>query len=320
MQKIAIIGAGIAGASLARMLADGTPNCVVSVFDKSRGVGGRMSTRRSPSVEFDHGAQFFTVRTRGFRDFLRPYEKAIKAWSANVTTLSTREDRYKRIWFEPHYVPTPRMNSLCRILLEGIACQSGQKVTGIESIGDQWFLETESNRLGPYDWVISTAPAPQTGELLNIDLSDVEYSPAFSIMARLNASPGFDAAVVKDSPIEWLAVNSAKPDRDSAIASLVAQTAPDWSRENLDREPDDLRRDLTNELLALGIADFDATETSLHRWRFARVVKAHEYPYFVDPQSRVAACGDWAVGPRIEDAFTSALALYGCISRALPIQ
>ncbi|MFM7274112.1 MAG: FAD-dependent oxidoreductase, partial [Gammaproteobacteria bacterium] len=58
-QRIAVIGAGIAGLALARALADAAE---VTVFEKSRGAGGRMSTRRQEPWHFDHGTQFFTVR------------------------------------------------------------------------------------------------------------------------------------------------------------------------------------------------------------------------------------------------------------------
>ncbi|MEO0815401.1 MAG: FAD-dependent oxidoreductase, partial [Myxococcota bacterium] len=58
--RVAIVGAGMAGMSCARTLADhGVP---VTVFDKGRGPGGRMSTRRAEPHVFDHGAQYFVAR------------------------------------------------------------------------------------------------------------------------------------------------------------------------------------------------------------------------------------------------------------------
>src|SRR3712207_9580914 len=55
-----VVGAGISGLLAARELqAEGWR---VTVLDKGRGVGGRMATRRVGGGNFDHGAQFFTVR------------------------------------------------------------------------------------------------------------------------------------------------------------------------------------------------------------------------------------------------------------------
>jgi predicted NAD/FAD-dependent oxidoreductase len=69
-QRVAIIGAGLAGLACATRL--GEDGVAVSLFDKARGPGGRMSVRRieTPSGEapFDHGAQYFTVRGASFRD------------------------------------------------------------------------------------------------------------------------------------------------------------------------------------------------------------------------------------------------------------
>ena len=61
---IAIIGTGIAGLSAAEALhAAGYP---VQLFDKSRGSGGRMASKRSDAGALDLGAQYFTARDRRF--------------------------------------------------------------------------------------------------------------------------------------------------------------------------------------------------------------------------------------------------------------
>ncbi|MFO8005299.1 NAD(P)-binding protein [Thioalkalivibrio sp.] len=62
--KIAIIGAGRAGLSAANRLREAGADC--TVFEKSRGLGGRMATRRVGSLQFDHGAQYFTARGARF--------------------------------------------------------------------------------------------------------------------------------------------------------------------------------------------------------------------------------------------------------------
>ena len=64
---VAVVGAGSSGLTCARTLADhGLP---VTVFEKSRGVGGRMAMRCNDSgAVFDHGAQYFTVRDERFQN------------------------------------------------------------------------------------------------------------------------------------------------------------------------------------------------------------------------------------------------------------
>ena len=54
--RVAVIGGGITGLTCARALADA--GHAVTVFDKGRGVGGRLATRRTDDgLRFDHGAQ-----------------------------------------------------------------------------------------------------------------------------------------------------------------------------------------------------------------------------------------------------------------------
>ena len=55
-KKIAVIGAGLAGITFACKMKE---KYSVKIFEKSRGVGGSMSTRKESPFIFDHGAQFF---------------------------------------------------------------------------------------------------------------------------------------------------------------------------------------------------------------------------------------------------------------------
>jgi predicted NAD/FAD-dependent oxidoreductase len=61
--KIVVVGAGISGCVSAFRLAEAGHD--VTLLEKGRGLGGRMSTRRMGGARIDHGAQFFTVGIRG---------------------------------------------------------------------------------------------------------------------------------------------------------------------------------------------------------------------------------------------------------------
>ncbi len=54
---VAVVGAGMAGLSAARALAEAGRQVVV--VDKGRGFGGRMATRRLGTAVFYNGAQYF---------------------------------------------------------------------------------------------------------------------------------------------------------------------------------------------------------------------------------------------------------------------
>ncbi|MEL0066472.1 MAG: FAD-dependent oxidoreductase [Gammaproteobacteria bacterium] len=309
MVSIAVIGCGIAGTSLAYLLSRSNSNINVTLFDKGRGIGGRMATRYSNAYEHDHGAQFFTARSDEFRQFLSLFDDAVASWDAVVTTLSPDAKSYKRPWFEPHYVGAPRMNSLCKKIAEDMDVHLGQRITRVTGVPGNWFLESDDALSGPFDWVISTAPAPQTFELLDLKPVDVTYEPAFALMVPLRQRPAFDAAVVKDSLIDWVALTGTKPGRtDTEYSNLVAHANPAWSLQVLEKPLDEVKHSMLEALETLSF-DCDGDASMIHRWRYARVSQPASEPFLLDPIGQLAACGDWCVGRTVEDAFHSSLQL-----------
>ena len=123
MKRIGIIGAGLSGLLLANRLQD---KAKVTVFEKSRGVSGRLATRRIGAYEFDHGAQFMTARSKKFKKFLQTLinEGEITEWQPRVLTLSAGENSYIRPWFEPHYVGTPAMTT------RGMDVEAARRIAG----------------------------------------------------------------------------------------------------------------------------------------------------------------------------------------------
>lgn len=110
-KHIAIVGAGMAGIACARTLVQA--GHTVTVFEKSRGVGGRMATRDSAFGTFDHGAQYFTVRDPRFVQALKTVPDLCKPWSANTVRVLDEHGRVAAAGLparDAHWVPTPGMN------------------------------------------------------------------------------------------------------------------------------------------------------------------------------------------------------------------
>src|SRR5690606_22770394 len=73
---VAIIGSGIAGLTAANRLASAGHE--VTVFEKSKGYGGRLSTRYAQgdrSITLDHGAPYLSAKGAGFKAFIHSLEK-----------------------------------------------------------------------------------------------------------------------------------------------------------------------------------------------------------------------------------------------------
>jgi renalase len=317
MKSLAIIGAGIAGITLARQLQG---SAEVRVFEKSRGFGGRMATRRSGSYQFDHGAQFFTARSKQFQNLISDCvaENQVQAWLPKILTLDSQNKPFQREWFEPHYVGTPDMNSLCKTLALGLSVNMNTQVASIDAVEQGWLLkDSAGEQLGQFDWVISTSPAPQANELLpdcfvyKSELSTVNFSPCFSLMLGFESTHklNFDAAVVRNSPLGWIVSDSSKPGRPASF-SLMVHSDNTWAQTQLESNIDDVRHAMLKALNdIMGDSLPPPNHIAIHRWRYAKANTSCKQSFLLDESNALAACGDWCGGSRIEDAYLSGLKL-----------
>ena len=317
MSSIAIIGAGLSGMVLATRL---SPKAEVTVFEKSRGYGGRMSTRRMDDFQFDHGAQYFTAHGAGFQGFLDTLLEAghVAKWSPRLATLTGNGSAQPLEWNAQRYVATPGMNSICKAMAEGQNIVPQTEVGSISQEGNKWALQDAAGTpLGPFDWVISTAPADQSARLMpeafveGPALAAVQMQGCYALMVGL-AEPqtlDWDAATVKGAPLGWIAVNATKPGRGTA-QTFVCQSTNDWAEDNLERDQAEVQQILLDSFEAVtGIRVVEPAYLGLHRWRYAAVSKPASAPFLLDAGSRLAACGDWCGAGKIEAAFDSASAL-----------
>lgn len=316
MTRIAVIGGGIAGIVIARRLGD---SAETTVFEKSRGVGGRIATRYAGEFEFDHGAQFFTARAPGFRRFLQPLiDKGVVAnWPARFVEIERDQVTSEREWGNdlPHYVGAPRMNAIGKFLSRGLDIKLDTTIVSILREGGRWTLiDDGNNAFEGYDWVVLTAPAPQTAILaadnpeLKTLCNERELLGCFSLMLGFEAplELPWQAAMVRNSDVSWVSVNSSKPGRKSPF-TLVVHSTNEWANAHIDEDADRVREHLLGEAsMACGKDLRDGAYCQLHRWRYANIAKQSGPTCFVDDETKLAACGDWFVHGRIEASFSSA--------------
>lgn len=324
MASIAIIGAGIAGLTVARQLSSAHR---VTVFEKSRGFGGRLATRRSDPFRFDHGAQFITAQSRAFRTFLEQLLAAgvIANWPASFVEMRRGPMGAGRQWVDdyPHYVGVPGMSAIGRHLAADLDVRLETSVCSLARSGEGWLLYGEEQQLlGTFDWVVATAPAAQTANLLEStslasQVGRFRMHACFALLLGFSEAPDLDwqAALVRDADISWVSVNSSKPGRPAA-PSLVVHSTNAWANAHLDDDAGTVQQHLARELCEVtGIETGAATFASLHRWRYANADRQKGDACVLDTEQRVAACGDWFVRGRVEGAFTSAMALAARLAR-----
>ena len=315
-QRVAIVGAGMTGVTAGRALA--ALGATVTVFEKSRGPGGRMSTRRTDAGSFDHGTQYFTARDTRFLAQVGAWLRAgvVERWDGRIAQC--RHGRCEPVTGDTQrYIGTPAMNAPVAHLARDLDLKPETAVTAIDRhVDGPTIVHTTDGAELPVDAVIVTAPPAQAAALLpdtsvlSEGLAAMEMRPCWSVMVCFETAPdvSFDGAFVNSGPLSWACRDSARPRRDAGHR-WVLHGSPTWSQTHLEVEAADAADELLGAFFEhVGVPPSATTYLQAHRWRYALAVDPLDQGCLWDPRHRVAVGGDWCHGSRVEGAFLSGLA------------
>jgi len=299
--RIAIIGAGLAGIAAARTLRSAGMDPVV--FEKSRGLGGRCSTKRWDDCRIDHGAQYFTLRDPAFRSLVT---ESCAPQLHRLTSPITTPDGTP-ILGDARFYHAEGNSRLARDLSQGLTLRLGTPVATLIPSGKAWLLNGE-----PFDHIISTAPLPQTCQLLGLALPGNPFIPCLALLLRYQGGPAGIAAdryaiAAPDSPaLAWSACENHKLGRIPASSTaLIAHASEAFSRAHLESPPDLWANLLRTEVEALWhFAPAALTAQLPHRWRYARVAGAVAAP---DLPPGIHHASDALIASRVESAYLSGI-------------
>jgi renalase len=337
---VVIVGAGIAGLSAAaELVANGWR---VLVLEKSRGVGGRMATRRVGEAVYDHGAQFFTVRGPAFGGMVAEAHEAgsVARWCEGFSqaasidaTVMPATDGHAR-WRGMSGMTDLPKRLAAQLPADRCVVRTSVKVAAIGVDGGRVRISLDT---GPEEGepttlhasaAIVTSPVPQSldlfaaGGLLSADggiapdvhqqLATVTYDPSFALMLSLNRAslvPVPGGIQFAGGPISWLADNQQKG--ISVVPALTVHASGAFSRQHFDDPPEQVTAALVD-LVRPWIDGDPATAIvgqSLHRWKFATPTTIIPAPLVaVVASPPIVCCGDAFGGPKVEGAASSGLA------------
>ncbi len=317
--SVAVVGAGVAGLFAARTLRD--HGLEVRVFDKGRGPGGRISTRRHDAFRFDHGAQYFTARDPRFRRYVDAWceEGVARPWGGRIAVLEGGRAESKQDGPE-RFVGVPGMSAVARHLGADLEVASATRVGAVKGRGSGWRLvDGDGASLGEFGALLVAVPPAQAAELLTAApelerrTRAVAMRPCWAVMAAFDERLDlpFDGAFVHGSPLSWVARNGSKPGRPDP-ESWVLHGSPGWSARHLEGDPDEAQDRLLEAFFAATALEPRAPRfVRAHRWRYAIAEEPLDAGCLWDADLRIGACGDWCAGSRVEGAFLSGMAAAG---------
>ncbi|HAV61423.1 MAG TPA: hypothetical protein DCY13_03555, partial [Verrucomicrobiales bacterium] len=189
---VAIVGAGIAGLMTARQLVAAGRSVIV--LDKGRGVGGRMATRRSGPVVFDHGAQYFTARDPDFLRLVNAWEQEglVRQWARGFATM----DGGRKIDETPRWTGVDGMTCIAKDLAADLNLRLQQTVTAVRQQTRGWRVALAEGDSVAAGALLLTPPVPQSLQLLRkgqvqlphdirAALERIRYAPCLALLIEL---------------------------------------------------------------------------------------------------------------------------------------
>ena len=293
--RVAVIGGGLSGLVCASML---RARFDVTVFDKARGVGGRTSVRREDAWRFDHGAPRLELGASGLAAERARWEAAgvIAAWQPRLCA-ATAADRVT-------WVGVPGSNALAVHLANGHRIITKARISSLARRGDGWQLAADhdgsNTTFGPFEFLVVTAPTPQTLELLASTeaetlagaLAPAVFAPCIVAMLAIQGTSEYDEIRELDGPLASAHKLDHRPGRKrfEGVDLWVAHGSETWSRARLEDDPDAAAGELATALNRHVTGS--VVHQRGHRWRYARAVERIAAPFGYDDSLRLGVAGD----------------------------
>ena len=315
MKKTIIIGSGFASAVLTKAL---DQNSNLLIFDKSRGPGGRSSTRRVENIGlFDHGLQYISPTKKEFDFFLNQNLKSsIKEWSGNFHVFEDNKTIDSK-----KYIGKLGNNDFVKDLIATKVEYLKELVT-INRKNNKWILQFKNKKVQECERLILTIPMEQCQKVtnsLNLDLNfEGSMEPNLTAMIGFNKPLNLSTCGIKfqkNSTLGWAGNESSKLriGNNNNLELWTLQSSLEFAKKYCH-----IYRDQKEEVLKLMTQEFvdllkiqnaEISHKDIHGWLYAFKSKNFSRKFYWNKDINLGICGDWMSGPKAEDAWTSATLL-----------
>ena len=302
-----IIGAGLTGLIIAHRL----DHEGVVIIEKSRGVGGRMATRRSDKAKFDHGAQFYTLQPA--------IEPLHTHWMKNSLVSP---------WFDAkgisHYKCATGMTTLAKDLAQNLTVKFETRVARISKNGSGWLSTCDNGEEFEADRIVLTAPLPQSLELLRT--SAIAYDQSLDKLIYAKAIVGLVEATVDNDRLagaqgyrelekgDVFSIANQKAKGLSATPAWTVTLKPEISEDLYEKSDLDLRAVILEEFKKID-PNFEPTIIQIKKWRYSHPLHRATALYY-SPAPNFYLAGDAFGGGSLNGAARSANAVADHLSQS----
>ncbi|NOT79709.1 MAG: NAD(P)-binding protein [Bacteriovoracaceae bacterium] len=302
MKNYVIIGAGLTGLSLAKKLVDSGESSVL-VLEKSRGLGGRMATRRTLETRFDHGAQFYRLKT----DSKIMHQFWLQNNDSHQWFISPAGD---------HWCAKEGMTSLAKKIAKGLDFSLEKQIQSIVKTDECWLLTSDKGEKWEAKNVILTAPLPQA--LLLLDKSEINYSAE---LKKIHYTKALIGLITLKSSIEIsqygyrefnqgdffsLADQSSKG--VSNLPALTLTMSPAFSEKYFDETDESIVLSSMLKSFKVLYPECEVVGSELKKWRYCQSLNSYEKS-FLEVQKNFFLAGDAFGGSSLLGALRSSQAL-----------
>ena len=311
--RAGIVGAGIAGASCAGHLAKA--GWEVDVFDKARGPGGRLSTRRLDQGWASLGTPFISAKRDPFRSQLREWTRLGwldplrgEVWQGRATIS------WSKAHLQNHYQPTIEPSQLVRHMLGNATLHTLSPVTALKP---RAIVLADGREMGDYDCVVCSVPTPQAIPLLNAlpllreRLGEVRYRPIWSFLMRWDGGPSANVIQFEDHLLK-LAVRQ----HSDGPGLWAVHSSHEFAETYLEASVEEASTRSASALMGLLGLPWPVEVEASHLWRYASPETTADGFWLSDRESRVALIGDGIAGEGVERAWESGVRLAQALIQA----
>ncbi len=292
--KIAIIGAGFSGCNLYNNLKEKYQD--ITIFEKSRGVGGRISTKYIDDKFIDYGTSSII-----------PITNDLKFFCLDLAKNGVVKSKYDE------FIPKNGINNICKFLIDENSLITNTRIEKIIKKNEKWLLEDSNHKIfDDFDLLFVTIPAPQ---ILQMDIQlpddfknkllDIKYDSTFSLILYSDENIKLDENKIYENKNVKDIINNSKKYAYKDFSSYVIHSTKEFANNLNELTKEEIHQIFLKTFEKETLKGLENFKQIPHLWKYAFAKNSLDMPYFFDKELKLGVCGDYFSHNNLEASLLS---------------